>query len=53
MNTIKVKPWGKGQGDYVIINADDFDPSKHEKFDAPLSADEILQQAKPKAKAGK
>ena len=33
METMKVKPWGKGQGDYVLINADDFDPTKHEKLD--------------------
>lgn len=33
METMKVKPWGKGQGDYVLINAEDFDPAKHEKLD--------------------
>lgn len=33
MDVIKVKPWGKGQGDYVLINAEDFDPAKHEKLD--------------------
>lgn len=32
MKTMKVKPWGKNQGDYVIINAEDFDPSKHEEY---------------------
>ena len=32
-NTIKVKPWGKGQGDHVIIDADKFDPEKHQKID--------------------
>lgn len=32
--TIKVKPWGEGQGDYVEINADDFDPAVHEALDA-------------------
>lgn len=36
--TIKVKPWGKDQGDYVEINADDFDPAVHAPFD-PLDHD--------------
>jgi hypothetical protein len=34
MHTLKVKPWGQGQGDYVIINAQDFDPSIHAVLDA-------------------
>jgi hypothetical protein len=33
VDTIKVKPWGKDQGDYVVINASDFDPEKHELLD--------------------
>lgn len=32
--TIKVKPWGEGQGDFVLINAEDFNPEVHEHFDA-------------------
>lgn len=32
IETIKVKPWGEGQGDFVLINADDFDPEKHQLF---------------------
>lgn len=40
MKTIKVKPWGQGQGDFVIINAEDFDPNFHEK----------LEEDKPKQK---
>jgi hypothetical protein len=31
--TIKVKPWGKDQGDYVLIEAENFDPSTHEKVE--------------------
>ncbi len=27
--TILVKPWGEGQGDYVEINREDFDPAIH------------------------
>lgn len=30
--TIKVKPWGEGQGDHVVINKYDFDPEKHHLF---------------------
>lgn len=30
--TIKVKPWGADQGDFVLINAEDFDDAKHELF---------------------
>ena len=33
METIKVKPWGEGQGDYVVINAEDFDQEQHEKLE--------------------
>lgn len=33
METIKVKPWGDGQGDHVMINADDFDSEKHQLFE--------------------
>ena len=32
MSTVKVMPWGEGQGDHVIINAEDFDPEFHTKF---------------------
>lgn len=31
MKTMKVKPWGKGQGEHVVINEADFDPEKHQK----------------------
>lgn len=30
--TMKVKPWGEGQGDFVVINASDFDADIHELF---------------------
>lgn len=32
--TIKVKPWGEGQGDYVEINEEDFDEKLHKKLTA-------------------
>lgn len=31
--TMKVKPWGEGQGDFVLIDAADFDPDKHQPHD--------------------
>lgn len=36
--TVKVKPWGQGQGAFVEINAADFDPAIHSPFD-PLDHD--------------
>lgn len=33
METIKVKPWGKDQGDFVVINKDDFNADLHELFE--------------------
>jgi hypothetical protein len=38
VKTVKVKPWGEGQGDFVEINEDDFDPKTHKKLsDAELA----------------
>lgn len=33
LETIKVKPWGDDQGDFVIINKDDFDDAKHKLYE--------------------
>lgn len=33
MPEIKVKPWGQGQGDFVEIEAADFDPEFHTLFE--------------------
>ncbi|GAG34554.1 unnamed protein product [marine sediment metagenome] len=38
MAILKVKPWGKGQGDHVLIDEADFDPKFHKKFGAPKKA---------------
>lgn len=35
MAVIKVKPWGKDQGDHVLINEEDFNPDVHELYGAP------------------
>ena len=41
LKTIKVKPWGDGQGDFVVINESDFDPDRHELFDAPAKSADL------------
>lgn len=33
MATIKIKPSHPSQGDFVIIEEADFDPTKHQKYD--------------------
>jgi hypothetical protein len=38
--TVKVMPWGKGQGEYVEINAADFDPAKHKPY-PPATESEV------------
>lgn len=52
METMKVKPWGKGQGDYVLINAEDFDKDKHELYEVnalPVKPKSIVPDKKSKA----
>lgn len=38
MDIMKVKPWGQGQGDYVLLNVSDFDPAFHVPMDAEEAA---------------
>lgn len=49
--TIKVKPWGDDQGDFVVINEEDFDESVHKKLSAAelkkLSAAEAEVPSEP------
>lgn len=33
MSTMKVKPWGEDQGDYVVIEESDFNPEIHQEFE--------------------
>lgn len=35
METVNVMPWGKDQGDYVVINKEDFDEKKHKIYEEP------------------
>ena len=46
--TIKVKPWGEGQGEFVVINKDDFDPEKHQLFG---ETEQVEDKAKRSRKA--
>lgn len=54
--TIKVKPWGPDQGDFVVINEADFDPAVHTRFEAGDGAphsDPRLDPPAPKKRAAK
>jgi hypothetical protein len=33
MAVIKVKPWGEGQGDHVLIEEENFNPDFHTKLE--------------------
>lgn len=37
-STVKVKPWDGVPGDFVVIDADQFDPDIHEKIEDPKPA---------------
>lgn len=46
MATIKVKPWGKDQGDYVVIEEENFNAEFHERIDAPVKTTELSEADK-------
>ena len=46
IETIRVKAAHPSQGEWVVINAHDFDPAVHVKFDAAAEA----KPAKPRTK---
>ncbi len=35
MSVLKCKPWGEGQGDFVLVDEDSFDPTFHKLSDPP------------------
>lgn len=47
METMKVKPWHESQGEYVLINVEDFDPEKHK----PL--DDVAAESEPPKRRGR
>lgn len=53
--TVRVKPWAESQGEFVILNGDDFDPAVHTLYDesqAPVVADEAQPDPVQKRKRG-
>ena len=52
MDIMKVKPWGEGQGDYVLVNVSDFDPTFHTPLDAEEAAKVADKLHAEKAGAG-
>lgn len=48
MKTLKVKPWGEGQGDHVLIDAQTFDPELHTLLDeVPAEKSKPARKSKP------
>lgn len=45
MKTIKVKPWGEDQGDFVLINEEEFDAGFHSPFEAEKPAGSTAEHA--------
>ncbi|WLD64717.1 hypothetical protein [Pseudomonas sp. OVF7] len=45
-NTIQVKPWGEGQGDFVLINESDFDENVHELYGSKKPSAKEVKAAK-------
>jgi len=46
METVKIKPSHESQGDFVIINKDDFNPEIHEMYiEAPV-VDKVTKTSK-------
>lgn len=45
--TIKIKPWSSDQGAFVLINETDFDPGRHELFEAPVAEPEPVSPDEP------
>lgn len=49
IKTIKVMPWGAGQGDFVEINESDFDEKKHQPFVEGKTTTQATDTKKKKA----
>lgn len=57
VTTVRVKPWAQSQGEFVEINATDFDAVVHEIYDesapVPVVADEAQPEPAQKPKRGR
>lgn len=54
MDIILCKPWGKDQGDFVRLDALQFDPLVHERYEldaAPAAAQDVAPKGKSKKAA--
>jgi hypothetical protein len=48
--TIRVKPWSKDQGLFVVLNEEDFDPQRHELYvDEASAAVQAVEKARAEA----
>lgn len=52
MEVVKVKPWGKGQGDYVLVNASDVTDA-HELYEPASPQPEKARTSKKGKKSDK
>lgn len=52
MDIILCKPWGKDQGEFVRLDASQFDPAAHERYE-PDAAPAAAQDVAPKGKSKK
>lgn len=44
MSILKVNPWGEGQGDFVIIEEENFRPGFHTLYGEKVSCEEQSEQ---------
>lgn len=52
MSLLKVKSWGKDQGDHVLIDEESFDPDFHVLLDAKApDASKVKAKPEPTAKS--
>lgn len=49
VKVVKVKPWGKKQGDHVLINEVDFNPKRHTLIEGASAPDNGEREAAPDA----
>lgn len=53
VETVKIQAEHESQGEFVIINKDDFDPKVHKEYGAAAKPKTAPKKAAPKAKAPK
>lgn len=47
MDTVKIKPSHPSQGDFVVVNKEDFDPEKHELLTSEAPASDAPRRGRP------